>query len=176
MNKTRVPYLEAVLEEGLRLHATSLARQATKDTELFGHHVPKGTNVVLIANGPGTHAPSFNVDPSKRSATVKMENGWNETRDMSKFDPERWLTQNEKGEVEFNANAAFALAFGMGPRSCWGRRLAYLELRMVTTLVIWNFDLLPVSPVLADPKASYGIVHRADQCCLRLKSRKPNPT
>ncbi|KAI9752220.1 MAG: hypothetical protein M4579_005723 [Chaenotheca gracillima] len=178
LNKTRVPYLEAVLEEALRLHATSVARQASRDTEVFGHRVPQGTNVVLIANGPGFHAPSFNVDAGQRSPTAKKSNGWDETRDMRAFDPERWLVRKEGVspddvvDVEFDANAAPQIAFGMGPRACWGRRLATLELRMVTTLVVWNFDLMPVPPALADPKASYGIVHRADQCCLRLKSRR----
>ncbi|KAF4814429.1 Cytochrome P450 monooxygenase TRI13 [Colletotrichum siamense] len=172
LNKIRVPYLEAVLEEALRLHATSVARQATRDTEVFGHRIPKGTNVVMVANGPGFHAPSFDVDPSRRSATAKTTVGWDEGRDMKAFDPERWLIRGEvDGAVEFNANAAPQIAFGMGPRSCWGRRLAYLELRMVTTLVVWTFDLLEVSPSLADPKASYGIVHRADRCFLRLRPR-----
>lgn len=92
---------------------------------------------------------------------------------MHLFRPERWLVPKEGNdrELDFDANAAPQIAFGMGPRSCWGRRFAYLELRMVVTMIIWNFDLLPVSPELADPKASYGIVHRADQCCLRLRRR-----
>ncbi|KAL3292545.1 cytochrome P450 [Colletotrichum asianum] len=156
LNKIRVPYLEA----------------ATRDTEVFGHRIPKGTTVVMVANGPGFHAPSFDVEPSRRNATAKTTVGWDEGRDMKAFDPERWLTCGEiDGAVEFNANAAPQIAFGMGPRSCWGRRLAYLELRMVTTLVMWTFDLLEVSPSLADPKASYGIVHRADRCFLRLRPR-----
>ncbi|CEJ86586.1 hypothetical protein VHEMI04148 [[Torrubiella] hemipterigena] len=174
VTKTRVPYLEAVLEEALRLHATSLARQTNCDTVVLGHHIPKGTNVILIANGPGFHIPSLVVDSAKRSPTAKSATGWDETRDLRLFDPERWLVKGANtGEgVVFDANAAPQIAFGMGPRSCWGRRLAYLELRMVVTLVFWNFDLLDVTPVLADPKASYGIVHRADQCYLRLKIRE----
>jgi len=175
MTKSRVPYLEAVLEEALRLHATSVARQAIRDTELLGHRIPKGTNVIVIANGPGFHAPSLPVNTALRSETAK-NTGWNETGDMKAFDPERWLVHKEGSEdangAEFDANAAPQIAFGMGPRSCWGRRLAYLELRIVITLVIWNFDLLAVPPALADPKASYGIVHRADQCCLKLRSRR----
>jgi cytochrome P450 len=175
LSKARSPYLEAVLEEALRLHATSVARQTIRDTELMGYHIPKDTNVIVIANGPGFHAPSFAVDASRRSPTAKAENGWAETGDMKAFDPERWLVRKEgasDNEVEFDANAAPQIAFGMGPRSCWGRRLAYLELRLVVALVVWNFDLLEVPQALADPKASYGIVHRADQCCLRLKSRQ----
>lgn len=171
LNKIRVPYLEGVLEEALRLHATSLARQAIRDTELYGHHIPKGTNVIVIANGPGFHEPSLPLDTSRRSETAKKGHVWNESIDLKAFNPERWLVRKGDGEVEFDANAAPQVAFGMGPRSCWGRRFAYLELRMVVTLIFWNFDLLSVAPALADPKASYGIVHRADQCCLRLRSR-----
>lgn len=95
---------------------------------------------------------------------------------MKAFDPERWLVRKEEAtadhEVEFDDNAAPQIAFGMGSYSCWGHRLAYLELHMVTTLVGWNFDLLEVPPALADLKASDGIAHRADQCCLRLKIRR----
>ncbi|OAA82369.1 Cytochrome P450 [Akanthomyces lecanii RCEF 1005] len=175
----RRTYVDAVLEEALRLHATSLARQASRDTELLGHHVPKGTNVILVANGPDFHAPSFAVDAALRHATAKTDHAWDETRDLHAFEPERWLVLNRNPETDqqetvFDANASPQIAFGMGPRSCWGRRLAYLELRMVVTLVIWNFELLDVPPVLADPKASYGIVHRADQCYLRLKVIKQN--
>ncbi|KAH8728604.1 cytochrome P450 [Phaeosphaeriaceae sp. PMI808] len=174
LTKRRVPYLEGVLEEALRLHATSVARQANRDTEVLGQCIPKGTNVVLIANGPGFHGPSFNIDGSLRNKTANKSKGWNETNDMHTFRPERWLVRKRSGddEVEFDANAAPQMAFGMGPRSCWGRRFAYLELRMVVSMIIWNFDLLLVSPELADPKASYGIVHRADQCCLRLRRRQ----
>ncbi|KAJ5170047.1 cytochrome P450 [Penicillium coprophilum] len=122
LTQTRVPYLEALLEETLRLHATSLTRQAICDTEILGKPVPKGTNVFLIANGPGFHGPSFDIEPSLRSATAKPNN-WDESRDLKVFDPERWLVH--KGgkswrEAEFDANAAPQMAFGMGPRGCGG--------------------------------------------------------
>ncbi|KAJ5374388.1 cytochrome P450 [Penicillium concentricum] len=174
LTNTRVPYLQAVLEEVLRLHATSVPRQAVRDTEILGQRIPKGTHVILVANGPSFHAPSFDIEPGLRSATVKP-NKWDETRDLKAFDPERWLVYKEGmswHEAEFDANAAPQIAFGMGPRYCWGRRLAYLEMRMVITLVLWSFDLLSLPDALADPKAYYGIIHKPGQCCLRLKSRK----
>ncbi|KAF5520693.1 Cytochrome P450 monooxygenase TRI13 [Colletotrichum aenigma] len=78
LNKMWVPYLEAVLEEALQLHATSVAQQATRNTEVFSHRIPKGTNVVMVANRLGFHAPSFDVDPSWRNATAKTTVGWDE--------------------------------------------------------------------------------------------------
>jgi hypothetical protein len=174
LTKTRIPYLEAVLEEALRLHATSIARQATRDTELLGYHIPKGTNVVLIANGPGFHEPSFDIDSKLRSPTATKSSGWSDMNELNVFNPERWLVPKEGGrpeEFDFDANAVPQIAFGMGPRGCWGRRMAYLELRLVVSLTVWSFDFLEIPAVLADPKASYGIVHRADHCYLRMRSR-----
>ena len=62
LNKTRVPYLEGVLEEVLRLHATSVARQAVWDTEVF--------------------APSLSVDEKLRNKHTKA-NDWDESRNLS---------------------------------------------------------------------------------------------
>ncbi|KAK3320378.1 cytochrome P450 [Cercophora scortea] len=176
LTKTRVPYLEAVIEETLRLHATSITRQAIRDTELLGHHVPKGTNIIVIANGPGFHAPSLPLDPAMHSATAKLNNNWDESRDMKAFLPERWLVgAGHDDEGEFDANAALNIAFGLGPRGCWGRRLAYMEMRSILTLVLWNFDLLAIEPVLADPKLSYSVVHRANHCYVKLQARGEGP-
>ncbi|KAJ5765922.1 cytochrome P450 [Penicillium odoratum] len=160
IHMTRYPEIQNKLRKALRLHATSVARQTVRDTEIFSHHIPEGTNVIMIANGPGCHAPSLSVDEKLRSKTTKANN-WDEP-DLRVFNSERWLeykkSSSGEDEVEFNANATPQIAFGLGLRSCWGRRLAYLEMRMVVTLVIWNFDLLPVSAALAAPKASYGAV------------------
>ncbi|KGO47754.1 Cytochrome P450 [Penicillium expansum] len=68
LNKTRVPYLEGVLEEALRLHATSVARQAVWDTEVF--------------------APSLSVDEKLRNKHTKA-NDRDESRNLSAFHPER---------------------------------------------------------------------------------------
>ncbi|KAK3680824.1 cytochrome P450 [Podospora appendiculata] len=177
LTKTRIHYLEAVIEETLRLHATSITRQAIRDTELLGHHVPKGTNIIVIANGPGFHAPSLPLDPAMHSPTAKLNNNWDESRDMKAFLPERWLVGagGHDDEGEFDANAALNIAFGLGPRGCWGRRLAYMEMRSIVTLVLWNFDLLSVEPVLADPKLSYSVVHRANHCYVKLRVRGEGP-
>jgi cytochrome P450 len=49
--------------------------------------------------------------------------------------------RKEKGD-EFDPSAKPVLAFGLGLRGCFGKRLAYVEIRILITLIIWNFELL----------------------------------
>lgn len=174
---SRVAYLDAVLEESLRLSAISVTREATCDTELLGHHVPKGTVVVLVSNGPSCYSPSFEIDESQRSPTSRAAacpRQWDESRDMKAFEPERWLRKEENrqdGPVdgEFDAAAGPQLVFGLGTRGCFGKRLAYLEARIITTMIVWNFELLSVPTSLGGYAAVDGVTHRARKCFVRLR-------
>ncbi|KAF1999193.1 cytochrome P450 [Amniculicola lignicola CBS 123094] len=178
MLKTRVPYVDAVIDEVLRLHATIMSRMALRDTQIFGKHIPKGATVWMLCNGPGFHSPSFDDAIKKRGPSTETDfsKDWDESRDMFTFEPERWL-RPKKGvaatdeDVEFNANAAPQAAFGLGMRGCWGRKLAYVELRMLVALVVWHFDLLPVTPALNNTPATWSVIHRSDACYLRMRRR-----
>jgi cytochrome P450 len=66
ITKTQAPYLDAVVEEILRLSVVipMLSRQATVDTTVLGYHIPKDTSVMLISNGPSFHQPGMPVDES----------------------------------------------------------------------------------------------------------------
>lgn len=167
-----LPYLEAVVEEALRCHSTTVTREATRDTEILGHRVPKGSTVFLVSNGPGYYSPAFPIDDSQRSPSSRAAESlgrWDETKDMRAFDPERWLVKKADGEVEFDANAGPQTIFGLGPRGCFGRRLAYIEMRMVAALLVWNFELQQVPESLSSHAATDGISHRARQCYVRPK-------
>ncbi|ORY04451.1 cytochrome p450 monooxygenase [Clohesyomyces aquaticus] len=178
LNHPRHPYLEAVVEEALRCHSTTVTREAVTDTELLGHHIPKGTVVFCVSNGPGFYKPALPVNDSKRSPTSKAAakpKAWDESRDLSAFYPDRWLVQkssNEKtGEtrLEFDGNSGPQLIFGAGPRGCFGRRLAYIEMRILTALTVWNFQFLQTPKELSSHAATDGISHRATQCYVRLE-------
>jgi cytochrome P450 len=167
--KTKLPYLDAVLEEVLRLRAAMLVpRDATRDTELLGYHIPKGTVVLLVCQGPD-YRPS---PPSKYWSDVKASRLYpgKGNQDLEIFDPERWLVYDAQGNVEFDGSSYPQLAFGLGIRACWGRRLAMLEMRIMTTLMILKFDLKDVPNELAGHEASYDISYRAKKGFLRLES------
>lgn len=168
---TKLPYLDAVLEEMLRLRAAMLVpRDAAKDTQLLGHHIPKGTVVLLVCQGPD-YKPS---PPSKYWSDVKASRLYpgKGNPDLEVFDPERWLVRDDKGNLKFDGSSYPQLAFGLGIRACWGRRLAMVEMRIMTTLMVLKFDLKDVPMELASHEAKYDISYRAQKGYLNLKSRK----
>ncbi|KAF7538403.1 hypothetical protein G7054_g2972 [Neopestalotiopsis clavispora] len=175
LTQRRVPYLDAVIEEALRLSPISVTREATCDTKILGHDIPKGTVVFLLSNGPSFFTPSFDIDENKRSPTCQkaaITRHWDELDDMTAFKPERWLRQTNDGAVEFDLTAGPQLVFGLGTRSCFGRRLAYLEMRIITAMIAWNFELSSVPQHLGGYDAVDGVTHRARQCFIRLKMRR----
>ncbi|KAK5129842.1 hypothetical protein LTR08_002779 [Meristemomyces frigidus] len=198
--KTSTPYLDAVVEEVLRcgVSAAGTVRVATQDTEIFGHHIPKGTDVFMLVRptrppvpaqqcwllltkadlqiqGPSYTAPPLFVDEAKRSETSKQlppEDRWTGTWDptaLDHFDPERWLVTNEKGEQSFDPQAGPMQTFGGGLRGCFGKKLARLALRIVFTLIVWNLELQPLPEALKGFEAEDKVTHRPQKVFLRLK-------
>jgi cytochrome P450 len=124
--KSQIPYLDATLEEILRCGQTAAGamRVAKCDTDILGYHIPKGTDVFCMANGPGFKSAPFAVDETLRSGSsrdAKDRTGVWDVTDMSLFMPERWLTQGDNGEVVFDSRAGPNIPFGLGPRGCFGK-------------------------------------------------------
>ena len=123
--RTSVPYLDAFIEELLRCCTTvpTVIRMATRDTVILGHHIPKGTDVLMLTNGPSYLSPAMLVDESKRSKgsqDSKDRYGVWDDADIRHFKPERWLVQEEKGNVTFNNRAGPGNPYGFGLRGCFG--------------------------------------------------------
>ena len=74
-------------------------------------------------------------------------------QDNDLFRPERWLIKDRDGSDQFDPNAAPMLAFGDGPRGCFGQKFALLEMRIICSLILWNFHLETIHPSLVDFKA-----------------------
>lgn len=192
-NKHPVPYLEAYVEECLRIARTASVniRVATQDTTVLGHALPKGTAVMMSRIGPSFMGPRVEVDDKLRSPgarAAKAKEAWDEST-LHLFEPGRFLRGHEAyggaldssgdaraegkygefDDYEFDPHGAPFLSFSVGPRSCFGRRLAYLELRMVIALLIWNFEFLPVAPELNSYHAIDALVSRPKQCYVKLR-------
>ncbi|KAE8151803.1 cytochrome P450 [Aspergillus avenaceus] len=169
---TTVPYLDATVEEMLRCAKTApaITREATVDTQLLGYPVPKGTNVFMLSNGASFFTPSFEIDESKRSKASRAAKvrKLDESSDMAAFAPERWLVYQD-GQETYDATAGPQLVFGLGTRGCYGRRLAYLEMKVLVTLIVWTFELSPVPASLASDAAVDGLSHQPRECYVRLR-------
>jgi cytochrome P450 len=126
----RLRYTEAVVKESLRLYSPAwiTSREAIRDCELGGFHVPAGTT--LGVSQWVTHRdPRYYEEPEA-------------------FRPERWLAESIQQLPKY---AWFP--FGGGPRLCIGASLAMLELVLITACVARRFrlELAPGHEVKSHP-------------------------
>ncbi|ETS82913.1 hypothetical protein PFICI_04789 [Pestalotiopsis fici W106-1] len=180
ITKAQVPYLEAVMEEILRLTGPVLGvfRQAQVDTTLLGHRVPKGTQVFMPTMGASVARPSFAVDEAVRSESsrshTEKRGDWDDL-DPEAFVPERWLKTEDDDETlqsSFDSQAGPFLTFSNGVRGCFGRRLAYLELRILMTLLFWNLELGSLPEELNTFEAVDSLTTKPAKCFVRISEAK----
>ncbi|KAM3526846.1 hypothetical protein NHJ13051_003226 [Beauveria bassiana] len=122
-----MPYLQAVITEGMRLHSVGglpLWRDVAEGgVELGGQYFPEGTTVGV--NGWCAH--------------------YNESvfgEDAHEFRPERWLVKDEDKLKQMNA---YYLPFGLGSRACIGRHISILEMSKIVPLLVKKYDFEAVN-------------------------------
>lgn len=174
---TQIHYLDACIEELVRYSqtATITSRTAVTDAVVLGHVIPKGTLVMCLGNSSGILKPAHRIPDSLRSPAYRNAGGgktgeWEESspEEMAAFNPDRWLKTDAAGNKVFDAMLGPHLGFGAGSRACFGRKLAYLELRLALVLVLWHFELLKVPEHLDSPEAMEQLTHLPVQCYVRL--------
>lgn len=174
ITKTSIPYLDASIEESLRLGTPTplIAREAMEDTVLLGHRVPKGTALLISSVGPSFRSAPADVDDAARSETSRTKHwggAW-DPEDMEVFRPERWLREAGEGDgdgdgrVTFDPQAGPFLTFSLGPRGCFGRKLAYLEMRLMLTLLLWKFQFRKLGGELASYKTDEAVTVMPANC------------
>ncbi|KAI0973117.1 cytochrome P450 [Xylaria arbuscula] len=174
----RIPYLDAVIEEVVRCAqtASSATRVTLHETELLGYRVPKGVDVYMLSNGPGymlsndlnetipEHVRSTSSQESKHRVPPNWASG-----DISVFRPERWIKTDERGIEIFDMHAGPSMQFGAGLRGCFGKKLAYLEIRILIVLLLWTFELQAVPEDLRGYEAFDSLTHKPRKCYVKLK-------
>lgn len=176
--ETSIPFLDATIEETLRYRPTAPlgTRDAIRDTTILGHPVPKGTTVIWLVNSSNFLKPAMEVDESRRSQRCQEEKkqqsgrvGEWEDNDIGLFKPERWLTTDKEGSTVFDGNAGPSSPFGMGLRSCFGRRLAHVEMKIILAMLFWSFELLECPAELSGHSGHLALTYKPAQCYVRLK-------
>ncbi|KAK2024098.1 cytochrome P450 [Colletotrichum zoysiae] len=145
-------YLNAVIEEALRMRPPFSfgSRSSHIDTTLLGYRVPKDTTIIITFMGPSLLSPAMPIPEELRSESCQ-KNGrpaWPD-EDIHLFKPERWLKTNEAGETVYDSLAGPMQTFGFGTLQCFGKRLAYLQIRTVLTLLVWNFKFAEIEGILS---------------------------
>ncbi|XP_054786540.1 cytochrome P450 89A2-like isoform X2 [Prosopis cineraria] len=123
---TKMPYLKAVILEGLRRHPPGhfvLPHAVSEDVVLNDYLVPKnGTVNFMVA-----------------------EMGWDPRvwENPMEFKPERFLNSEGSGSEAFDITGSKEIKmmpFGVGRRMCPGYNLAMLHLEYYVANLIWNFE------------------------------------
>ena len=114
----RLPYLERVVKESLRLLPAvwAYARQAQRDLVIEGYEIKKGQTITISHIAMGRN-PLYYDDPEA-------------------FRPERWTRDFER-RLPRGAYTPFA----SGPRVCLGKQFAMMEMRMVLATLVQRVDV-----------------------------------
>jgi len=145
----RLPYLEACINEGLRIHSTSalgLPRVVPEGgLTILGQYFPPGTVISV---------PSYTIH---RDPTV-----WGE--DVEAYRPERWFERDQAAmQKTFNP-------FSVGPRACVGRNLAFLELQIICASILRRYHFVLENPDLP-LRTSEGFLRKPLGCMVGIKRR-----
>lgn len=136
----KLPYLQAVAKEALRLHPPTplmLPHKATERTKLGGYDIPKGAvvhcNVYAIGRDPAVWAEPL------------------------RFRPERFLEE----DVDVKGHDYRLLPFGAGRRVCPGAQLGLNMVQLMLARLLHQFSWAPppsVTPASIDLTERPGVV------------------
>ncbi|KAL5489839.1 hypothetical protein ACEPAI_4671 [Sanghuangporus weigelae] len=121
----RMPYLNAVINEALRLQppvATSLQRcplEGSGGVMVAGRLVPESTSL---------YVPPYPLHRDERYFSPSPNS----------FIPDRWLQSNNGNST---TDVSAFIPFAAGRANCVGKNLAWIEMRMVVATIVQRFDM-----------------------------------
>ncbi|XP_078430687.1 geraniol 8-hydroxylase-like [Wolffia australiana] len=138
---TRMPYLQDVVKETLRLHPPApvfIPRRASETVDLAADDKCKSSYTVPTDTRILINAWAIGRDPTT----------WGSDADL--FRPERF-TAGERGHVEYKGHHMEFIPFGGGKRICPGLPLASRMMHLLLANLIWFFEWrLPEGTLPAD--------------------------
>nr|UZE89964.1 cytochrome P450 CYP4416A3 [Chrysoperla zastrowi sillemi] len=113
----KLKYMDMVLKESMRLTPTTpvISREASQDIKIDNYTIPKGANILI---------PIINIHRNPEY--------W---ENPLKFNPERFTSENIK-----NRHPYAYLPFGAGPRSCLGRRYAWIFMKTALVALLSRYE------------------------------------
>ncbi|XP_054907227.1 cytochrome P450 2D17-like isoform X2 [Poeciliopsis prolifica] len=149
-DRLSMPYMQAVIHEIQRIANTvplSAFHCTTKDTDLMGYSIPKGTMII-----------------QNLISVLREEGQW---KFPHEFNPENFL--NEQGE--FVKPEAF-MPFSAGPRTCLGEGLARMELFLITVTLLRKFNFIwPEEAEKPDFTPVFGVTLTPKPYTMKVKLR-----
>ncbi|QJE02218.1 cytochrome P450 [Massilia forsythiae] len=142
----RLDFVEACAHEALRLKppAAFIPLEALADTVVGDVQVTRGTIVWCVMRAGSLDDASF--------------------ADAAAFDPQRWLDDAVSKKA--------SMPFGAGPRTCPGRYLALLEIKVAMAMLLARFDIADVATGHGgEPDEKMGFVMEPETLRMRLRLR-----
>ncbi|KAI3860916.1 hypothetical protein MKW92_030261 [Papaver armeniacum] len=124
---SKLVYTNAIIKESMRLYpnAALIDRLTFEECEVGGYHVPAGGRLMV------------NVWKIQRDPSL-----WD---DPLEFKPERFLSNDDKVDMDFKGQKYELLPFGIGRRICPGVLSALQVMHIVVARLIQGFDMKPAS-------------------------------
>ncbi|KAG8913670.1 hypothetical protein FRC02_005351 [Tulasnella sp. 418] len=166
----KTPYLEAVVNEILRCAfvAAWTGRQTQQDVVVLGKVIPKGTDIMFLTGMASMYATKNWAASRDHSDQLKPTKGLWDDEGASDFIPERWLVDGPDGEKVFSSSVGYSLAFGLGPKSCFGQKLAQLEMKIFLATLNLAFYLDKVPQELNSNDIVEVITIKPKECYVNL--------
>ncbi|KAJ7194972.1 cytochrome P450 [Mycena pura] len=143
----KLPYLDAVVHEVLRMHPPLAETTRTAATN---------TTLPLLSPLPGRHDASVAIQKGETVSVPivcinRAEAVWGP--DAKEFRPERWLEPGDSDAYTQVSGYRHLLTFSDGQRACLGRGFALAEFKAVLSVLIRNFEFaFPVGPEGKEPE------------------------
>ncbi|CAK8570844.1 unnamed protein product [Lathyrus sativus] len=131
----KLVYLHGAICEALRLYPpVPFEHKCAVKSDVLpsGHHVSPNTKLIYSLYAMG-----------------RTEEIWGD--DCLEFKPERWIS--DKGQIIHVPSYKF-IAFNAGPRSCIGKGISLLQMKMVAAAMLWRFHIHAVESQSVTPTIS----------------------
>ncbi|XP_047944088.1 alkane hydroxylase MAH1-like [Salvia hispanica] len=134
-NSRGMVYLHGALCETLRLYPpVALEHKAPMRPDILpcGKHLEENAKVIISFYTVG-----------------RMESVWG--KDCLEFKPERWISPS--GKIKHEASYKFP-AFNAGPRTCLGKEMAFIQMKMVAAAILQRYHVKLVEGHVVSPRNS----------------------
>ncbi|CAL4912495.1 unnamed protein product [Urochloa decumbens] len=149
-------YLHAALCECLRLYpSVPFEHKAVVADDVLpsGKEMKAGDKVLVFSYSMG-----------------RMEGVWG--KDCKEFRPERWLAGDDAAAMKLRYEPSYKfISFNAGPRTCLGKEMAFVQMKVAAAAVLWNFAVELVPGHVVEPKLSI-ILHMKNGLAVRVRRRE----
>ncbi|QDS75471.1 hypothetical protein FKW77_004385 [Venturia effusa] len=151
-------YLQATLQESLRMYPpvpVTLTRvTGPEGISICGEWIP-GNTAVGVPHRAASLSPTNFHEPMT-------------------FAPERFFPEGKRPAKYDNDKRGATQPFSAGPRNCLGKNLAYAEMKLTISRLIYNFDFEVVNPKVNWYEQKVWGLYDKKPLMIRVRERKPS--